>query len=360
MAASAKLALTDHTPEELAAALEIKPFQGRQVFQWLHKRRVFDFTRMSDLSKSLRERLSATCIAAQLTVVEMLDSSRSGTRKALLRLVDGETVEAVLIRDGERVTVCLSTQVGCALKCAFCATGLAGFTRNLSPGEIVEQALCLLADEALDGRSPNIVFMGMGEPFRNYDAVMRAIRLLMERDGLGIGARKITVSTAGEVKEIERFASEGLQVRLSVSLHAANDTLRDALVPLNRRYPLARLREAVAAYTRKSGRQVTFEWTLLEGVNDTPAHARELLAYADGLRVFVNLIPWNPVPGISFRPSSKRRAAAFRDILVAGGLKATLRAEKGQDIDAACGQLRRTHAAGMGMAPDTPPPRRGC
>ncbi|MBP8128622.1 MAG: 23S rRNA (adenine(2503)-C(2))-methyltransferase RlmN [Candidatus Hydrogenedentes bacterium] len=350
MTVPAKIALTGYGPGELAHTLEMKPFQGRQVFQWLHKRRIFDFERMTDLSKALRARLAATCVAAQLTPVEMLESPRSGTRKALFRLADGETVETVLIRDGDRTTVCVSSQVGCALKCSFCATGLAGFVRNLSAAEIVEQALHLLAEEDLEGRSPNIVFMGMGEPFRNYDAVLRAIRLLMDKDGLGIGARKITVSTAGEAKEIERFAQEALQVRLSISLHAANDALRDTLVPLNRRYPLARLREAAAAYNRETGRQVTFEWTLFEGVNDTPAHARELLHFADGLKAFVNLIPWNPVAGPHYRPTSKPRAEAFRDLLTAAGLKATLRTEKGQDIDAACGQLRRTHAAAGAQA----------
>lgn len=344
MANDDKIALTGKTARELAEALDLKPYQGRQLFQWLHKRRVFDFERMTDLPKSLRERLRAECMPAQLAVIEMRESPRTETRKALLQLPDGEAVEAVLIRDGERLTVCLSSQVGCPLQCAFCATGLAGFTRNLSPGEIVEQALHLLVGEDLEGRTPNIVFMGMGEPFRNYDAVMSAIRLLMEADGLGIGARKITLSTAGEAKAIERFAWEGLQVRLSVSLHAANDALRDRLVPLNRRYPLDRLREAIETYTHESGRQITFEWTLLEGVNDEPHHARELLEYAGGLKAFVNLIPWNPVPGMPFQPSTKQRAQAFRDVLVEGGVKATLRAEKGQDIDAACGQLRRTRA----------------
>lgn len=346
MESTPNIALAGLTPAEIAAACGLRPFQGRQVFRWLHEKRVFDFDCMSDLSKPLRATLRERCAAVQLELAEMLVSPVSGTKKALLRLPDGETVESVLIRDGERMTICLSSQAGCPLKCAFCATGMAGFTRNLSAAEIVEQALFLLAGEDLGGRTPNIVYMGMGEPFRNYDAVLRSARLLMDPLGLNIGARKITVSTVGEVGGIERFAEEDTQIRLSVSLHAANDHLRSKLVPLNRRFPLARLREAIQDYQTRTGRQVTLEWTLLDGVNDQPADADELVAYAGGLRAFVNLIPWNPVPGLKYEPTPPATARAFRDALLARGLKATLRQEKGQDIAAACGQLRRTRASG--------------
>lgn len=339
---SPKIALSDLEPQEIAETLEIERFRGRQLFQWLHRRRVFDFESMTDLSKKLRARLAESAVASQLQLVEMAESARSGTRKALLRLPDGETVESVLIRDDDRLTLCLSSQVGCPLKCAFCATGLAGFTRNLTPGEIVEQALYLLSGVDLEGHTPNIVYMGMGEPFRNYDNVMKSIKLLMHRDGINIGARKLTISTAGEVNEIERFASEGLQVRLSVSLHAANNESRSRLVPLNRRFPLERLHDAVKLYTETTGRQITFEWTLLDGINDTPKDAGELIAYARELKAFVNLIPWNPVPDMSFKSTPRQRAEAFRDLLTGAGIPATLRQEKGQDIDAACGQLRRT------------------
>jgi 23S rRNA (adenine2503-C2)-methyltransferase len=344
MEATTKIPLAGLLPDEIAATCGLRPFQGRQVFRWLHDKRVFDFDRMSDLSKPLRATLAARCAAVQLELAEMLVSPVSGTKKALLRLPDGETVESVLIRDGERVTICLSSQVGCPLKCAFCATGLAGFTRNLTAAEIVEQALFLLSGEELGGRTPNIVYMGMGEPFRNYDEVLRSARLLMETQGLNIGARKITLSTAGEVGGIARLAQEDTQIRLSVSLHAANDKRRSELVPLNRRFPLDRLREAIMEYQTRSGRQVTFEWTLLDGVNDQPEDVDELVDYAGGLRAFVNLIPWNPVPGLKYAPSPPSTARAFRDALVARGIKATLRQEKGQDIDAACGQLRRTWA----------------
>ena len=339
------ITLTDYTADELSTQLGIAPFQGRQLFRWLHGKNAASFDAMTDLPKALRTQLAECAVPRRLELVQMQESERTGTRKALLRLADGETVEAVLIRERDRRTICVSSQVGCALQCDFCATGLAGLTRNLSPGEIVEQALYLLGDEARDARTPNIVFMGMGEPFRNYDAVMRAIALFMDPGGLGIGARKITVSTAGEAKGIERFVDAPGQVRLSVSLHAANDALRDRLVPLNRRFPLARLRQAIDAYQAASGRQLTLEWTLLDGVNDTPEHAAELVAFIDRRKLFVNLIPWNPVVGIDYRPTPMPTAKRFRDVLVRAGVKATLRAEKGQDIDAACGQLRRTQGA---------------
>lgn len=339
-----KHALAGMFPEEIAALFALQPWQGKQIFRWIHQRMVFDFNRMTDLSKSLRAQLAESALPATLTLLEMQTSERTGTKKALLQLADGECVEAVLIRAPGRVTLCVSSQVGCPLKCSFCATGLAGFTRNLAVNEIVEQALFLLKDEAMEGRTPNIVYMGMGEPLRNYDNVVKSIRLLMHPEGLHIGARKITVSTAGEVPGIERFAAEQWQVRLSISLHAANDTLRDELVPLNRRYNLAKLRGAIEKYLAQTGRQITFEWTLLDGVNDRPEDARELIAFARGLKATVNLIPWNPVSGMPYRPSAPSRCRAFATMLNEAGLTATLRVEKGQDIDAACGQLRRTHA----------------
>jgi 23S rRNA (adenine2503-C2)-methyltransferase len=341
--ANTKLALTDLFPEKIAEALGLKPFQGAQIFRWIHKKHVFDFESMTDLSKDLRRLLQERCEGSRLQLVRMSASPRSqGTKKALLRLADGETVESVLIRDGDRVTLCLSTQVGCAVKCAFCATGLSGYTRNLSPGEIVEQALYLLRDEQLGERTPNIVYMGMGEPFRNYDATAKSIRLLMRPEGLHIGARKITVSTSGDVPGIQRFAEEDWQVRLSVSLHAANDDLRTRLVPLNKKYPLQALMGAVRDYVGATARHITFEWTLLEGVNDGPEQADELARLVKHLpAVTVNLIPYNPVAGTGFQPPARHVCEAFRERLEQRGINATLRKEQGQDIDAACGQLRR-------------------
>ncbi len=335
------ICITDLLPDEMAESLGIKVYQARQLFRWVHAKQVFELNAMTDLSKSLREDLQARVTLPQIRPLQTLDSRESeATRKYLFALGDGQTVEAVAIPDGERLTLCLSSQVGCAVRCAFCATGMSGFVRSLSPGEIVEQALYLLRDRDMRGRTPNIVFMGMGEPFRNYDAVVKAIRMLMRKDGLNIGARKITVSTAGDVPGIERFAAQKWQVRLSISLHAANDRLRSELVPLNRKYPLKRLMEAVRSYCETSGRQMTFEWTLIRGVNDSVQDARELLELTRGLKPFVNLIPYNRVEGLPYEPSPPDTCKAFLARLEAGGMSATLRRERGGDIDAACGQLR--------------------
>lgn len=336
--------LTGLTSAEIAELLAVKPFQGRQIFKWLYQKKVFDFEAMTDLSKPLRSTLKTAYAGHTLELVEMQVCARTGTKKALLRLHDGESVESVLIRDHDRVTLCVSSQVGCALKCDFCATGLAGFTRNLDCAEIIEQVLFLLAGEPMGDRTPNIVFMGMGEPFRNYDTVMKTIHLMMDKEGLGIGARKITVSTAGDIPGIQKFAHEEHQVRLSVSLHAANNTLRSRLVPLNRKYPLEDLRDAILYYQETCGRQITFEWTVLQDVNDSVQDAKELLQFMQHIQASVNLIPWNPVQGLPYAPARMDRCQAFSDTLARAGVACTIRREKGQDIDAACGQLRRTHA----------------
>lgn len=342
-----KPALCGMLPEEISTLLEVEPFRGRQIFSWIHRRRTSRFEAMTDLPKALREALRERFRVFSTEHVEVSRSRKTGTMKMLLRLGAGEAVESVLIRDANRVTLCLSTQVGCPLRCAFCATGVAGYRRNLDASEIVAQALWLLQTGGISPEiHPNIVFMGMGEPFYNYEAVRKAISLLRCRDGLSIGARRITVSTAGDVRGIRRFANEGWQVRLSVSLHAANDALRSDLVPLNRRFPLTELRQALAYYQEKTGRQFTLEWTLLDGVNDRAQDAAELAEFARGLQVFVNLIPWNPVPGLPFRPTPSRRAAFFAETLQKWGLSATLRKEQGRDIEAACGQLRRVMLGG--------------
>ncbi len=334
--------LAELMPEEIASSLGLKAFQGRQIFHWIHAKQAIDFESMTDLSKSLRQTLSEQCTASVLEKMAASTSRSQGTRKVLFRLPDGETVESVWIRDDERATICLSTQVGCAVKCAFCATGLSGFKRNLSPGEIVEQALRILEDENdWTERNPNIVYMGMGEPFRNYDATLRSIRLLMAKEGLNIGARKITVSTAGDIEGIHRFAAEGLQVRLSISLHAAEDELRSRLVPLNRKYPVDMLLNAVADYIASTSRQVTFEYTLISDVNDSLEQAQLLAKRIRPLKSTVNLIPLNPVEETGFTPPNRERCEAFQAVLTRYGIKSTLRRERGQDIHAACGQLRR-------------------
>lgn len=340
-----KSSLLSHDASSLAQALNLKPFQARQILRWIFAKRIFDFQQMTDLPITLRNRLEADFSATGLRVAQTRQSPVTGTKKILFALADNATVESVLIRDEDRYTLCVSSQAGCALDCAFCATGASGFVRNLEAHEIVAQALHLLEGEDLGERTPNIVYMGMGEPLANYDAVHASIQTLMDPAGFGVAARKITVSTVGEVKGIDRFSQEDWQVRLSISLHAANDTLRSKLIPLNKKYSLAVLRRALDRYLERMNRQITFEWVLLDGVNDARRDADELLAYARGLKATVNLIPWNPVPGLDFRPSPPAQREQFMRWLNAAGLKTTIRQEKGQDIEAACGQLRRANKA---------------
>jgi len=259
-------------------------------------------------------------------------------------------VETVLMHYAERSTVCVSTQAGCAMACGFCATGQAGFARHLSVGEIVEQvarARRRAADHDPSRRVSNVVFMGMGEPFANYDRTWAAVERI--HDDMGISARHLTLSTVGIVPGIRRLATEDLPVNLAVSLHAANDELRERLVPVNARYPLAELHEACASYLEAKGRRLSFEWALIDGVNDRPSDIRELATYARPLRAHVNLIPLNPTPGFPVRGSAPERVRAFRDGLRAHGVNATIRQNRGTDIDAACGQLRATHASDAGV-----------
>ncbi len=261
----------------------------------------------------------------------------------LLRLRDGECVEIVLLADRDRHTLCVSSQVGCRFACAFCASGQAGFRRNLAAGEIVGETLA--AARSLGGRPDNIVFMGIGEPMDNYDAVLAAIRILNDPDGLNIGARHITISTNGIIPGIERLAGEGLQVELAVSLHAPNDAVRNRLMPVNRRYPMPELLTACARYTQRTKRIVTFEYTLVRGINDSAEQAREL---ANRLKVFpsrVNLIPLSPVTGFDGQPSAPGVSERFLATLDQAGINATLRNSQGQRIQAACGQLRLRHLA---------------
>ncbi len=338
-----RINISDLDASEISLKLNIKPFQGRQIFQWMHKKQVFSFEEMTNLPKGLRQKLTETGKASQLELVNLVVSPATGTKKALFRMSDGETVEAVLLRANERRTLCLSTQVGCAVSCSFCATGQSGFVRNLSPGEIVEQALHILAGEVMEARTPNIVYMGMGEPFHNYDATVKSIRLLMDKEGLGIGARKITVSTVGDLKGIRRFAKEDWQVRLSISLHAANDELRSKLVPMNKTHPLKRLMAAVRDYAGRTGRQVTFEWVLIRDVNDSESDAAQLIKLIHGIQGGVNVIPYNPIDETYYQAPRRRKGGEFVQLLEDAGISATLRKERGQDIDAACGQLRSRH-----------------
>ncbi len=317
-------------------------YRARQIWEWLYRRLVTDFDAMSSLPKALRQQLAANTTLAIPHVLSRQESLDGETRKYLLALADGEQVEVVLMNYIERHSACLSTQVGCAMGCAFCATGQMGFVRQLSSGEIVAQALHLQRELSTRGESlSNIVLMGMGEPLLNYDATLAAIRLLVHPQGWGMGQRRITLSTAGIVPGIRRLAEESLQVNLAISLHAATDALRQQLMPVNRKYPLDALFNAVHAYLQATNRRVTFEWVLIHEVNDTLEQAEALAARLRGLLAHVNFIPLNPTAGFAGRPSSQERIAAFTEVLERQHIAHTVRLRRGGDISAGCGQLRK-------------------
>lgn len=313
-------------------------YRARQVRAWLYERGAARVEEMTDLPKGLRERLAERTTVGSLSLTSE-QRSADGTIKRLYRLVDGPLVESVLMPyDDGRRTACISTQAGCAMGCVFCATGQRGFTRHLSATEIVEQALRFARDlRSADERLSNVVLMGMGEPFHNYEASITAIRRLIA--DLGIGARHITVSTVGLVPQIRRFAHEGLQVRLAISLHAATDEARAKLLPVNKRYPIAEVIEACRDYIAISGRRVTFEWALIAGQNDDEATARTLGSRLQGLDALVNLIPLNPTRGYAGSPTPLPAVERFVTILRQHGVEATVRVRRGIDIDAGCGQL---------------------
>jgi 23S rRNA (adenine2503-C2)-methyltransferase len=306
---------------------------------------IADVPRLTNVPKAVRARLAESAPYALTPVTESV--SRDGdTVKWLWELDGGARIETVLMHYRDRSTVCVSTQAGCAMGCGFCATGQAGFERQLTVGEIVEQvvrARWRSRQRADPRRVSNIVFMGMGEPLANYDRMWGAVERL--HDDMGISARHLTVSTVGVVPGIRRLADEALPVNLAVSLHAANDELRDEMVPINRRYPLAKLADACRHYLEAKGRRLSFEWAMIDGVNDRSQDATDLAAYASSLRAHVNLIPLNPTPGYLTQGTPPARVTAFRDQLRSLGVNATVRQNRGTDIDAACGQLRAGHAA---------------
>jgi 23S rRNA (adenine2503-C2)-methyltransferase len=325
----------DLTQEELSALLPGEPaYRVRQVWEGLHVR-VQRPEEMTELPAALRATLEEALPPA-LREASQRSADDGETTKWLWALADGAQVETVLMRYPDRVTVCVSTQAGCAMGCQFCATGQAGFQRQLTAGEIVEQ-VAVAVRAARPRRLSNVVFMGMGEPLANYDRVWAAVLRL--HGEMGLSARHLTLSTVGIVPGIRRLAAESLPVNLAVSLHAANDELRNELVPINRRYPLADLADACAAYVAASGRRLSIEWALIDGVNDRSVDVRELAAFARPLGAHVNLIPLNPTPGYPVVGSSPAQVRAFRDELIAIGVNATIRVTRGADIDAACGQL---------------------
>jgi 23S rRNA (adenine2503-C2)-methyltransferase len=323
------------TQEELAAALRDLPrYRTDQVWRGLWERGAWPQD-MTELPIVLRERLSQVLVPA-LQEVSRSAAADGQTTKWLWQLGDGAEVETVLMLYPDRATVCVSSQAGCAMACSFCATGQAGFARHLSAGEIVEQVVAARR-AARPRRLRNVVFMGMGEPLANYDRTWSAVQRI--HDHLGISARHITVSTVGVVPGIRRLAGEALPVNLAVSLHAGRDELRNRIVPLNRRYPLSVLMGACADYVAAKNRRLSFEWALIDGINDGPQDAAELAELALPLGAHVNLIPLNPTPGFPGRGTPPAGVAVFRDNLVAHGVNATVRANRGTDIDAACGQL---------------------
>lgn len=317
-------------------------YRARQLWEWLYVHLAADFEGMTNLPVSLRERLAAETTIGVPEVVDTLQSSDGETRKDLLQLDDCETVESVLMRYRERRTACISTQVGCAIGCAFCATGQMGFRRNLSSGEIVAQVLHFARDLRDEGdRLTNVVLMGMGEPLLNYDATLTAVRRLVDPGALNLGQRHITLSTVGVVPGIKRLAGEGLQITLAVSLHAATDSLRDQLVPINRRYGLDALFQACYEYVERTGRRISFEWALIENVNDTPQQVQALAARLKGLVSHVNVIPLNPTQAFNGQPASRTTLDAFTAQLKRYHIPHTVRLRRGIDIQAGCGQLRQ-------------------
>lgn len=313
-------------------------FRAKQLQRWLYKP-VNGFGEMSDLPAALRETFAQTWRGLDETAsIEDVGQADVGTRKLLLRLSDGHFVESVIIPAKDRATACLSSQVGCGFRCAFCASGALGFTRNLTRGEILAQALRI--SQVLERHPDNIVFMGIGEPLANYDEVLAAIRVLNAPDGLGIGARRMTLSTCGVVPGIRRLATEGLQIELSVSLHAPTNEQRSELMPVNRSWPMDDLLRACAEYTEATDRIVTFEYTLVRGFNDSPRDARALISLLRGMKCRVNLIPLNPTEHFPGQRPSEATLYGFRDALQSAHINTTLRLSRGGGIDAACGQLR--------------------
>ncbi len=341
MNASSKNVL-DLTTDELRkrlTALSIEPYRAEQVLQWIYEKGVYDFNKMTNLSVPLRAQLEEHFTIGMPETVERQNSGDDKSVKLLLKLKDGDLVEAVQMSVENRRTVCISSQVGCKFHCAFCASGQAGFFRNLSMGEIMAQILAA-RDESPDKKITNIVFMGIGEPFDNYTEMMRTIRQLNAKTGLGLGARRITISTCGIVPKIEQLAKEGLQVELSVSLHGATDTVRGAIMPVNKAFPVKPLIEACKKYSKATKRVITFEYILIGGVNASIRDARELGKLLKGMLCKVNLIPYNPIEEFPHEAPPYHEIVAFQQTLQDLGIKTTVRFSKGQDIQAACGQLR--------------------
>ena len=326
------------------AALGEKPFRAKQLYQWMHEKLAGSFEEMTNLPKSFREKLKEQYDYTVLTLEDRLISGLDGTEKYLFGLEDGNVIESVLMLFDYGKSICVTSQVGCNMGCAFCASGLTKKQRNLTSGEMVAQVLYIQRElDQKEERVSHIVVMGTGEPFDNYDNVMNFLSTVNHDRGLAIGARHITVSTCGIVPRIYTFAQEHTQYNLAISLHAPNDELRDALMPVNHAYPLAELMKALDYYSSENNRRLTFEYILLKGVNDQPKHAKELAHLIGRRNAYINLIPYNSVDEKGFRGVSHDSAMVFYDQLMKLGVRCTIRKEHGGDIDAACGQLRVKH-----------------
>lgn len=327
--------------KRLMAELDQPSYRADQVWRWIYDQYVTDFDTMTNIPKELRQDLSDYLYLIPWDPVTMQTSNNGQTEKVLFKLADGNFIETVLMRYQKRRTLCISTQAGCAMGCVFCATGQMGFYRNLSVGEIVQQVMFFARELSNQGeRVTNIVMMGMGEPLHNYENTISSLDILTDEEGFNLGARKITISTVGLVPAIRRYADEGRQTPLAVSLHAATDKERNELIPISWRWSLAELIDACHYYVSKTGRRITFEWALIEGENDTQNQARLLGRLVKGLLCHVNLIPLNPTAGYGGKPPSRERVEAFQDELSRHGVSSTVRVRRGIDIQAGCGQLR--------------------
>lgn len=317
---------------------EMEPYRVHQVFNWIYHYRVKDFASMSNLSKALRNLLAEHFVIA-LPRISKKTVSGDGAIKYLFELDDNSVVESVWMPSKDRRTLCVSTQVGCRLACAFCLTGKMGLKRNLTAAEILGQFLAINEDLAEPDRITNVVLMGMGEPLDNYEAVVDAVRLMVSPEALRLSNRKVTLSTAGQVDRIKRFQTENLHISLAISLNASDDETRDRIMPINKKYPIKTLLDCLKAYPLKPNRRFTFEYVLLEGINDSDEDARRLAKLLHGLRVKVNLIPFNGFSSSEYRPPSEERMLAFQDYLISKNYSVFIRRSRGSDILGACGQL---------------------
>jgi len=326
--------------EDIVTSWGENRYRARQLMLWLYHKRAESFEQMTDISKVFRAKLNELAYISQLKTLAKEQSSLDDTTKYLFELDDGEKIESVLMYDDGRVTCCVSTQIGCVQGCAFCATGASGFVRDLTASEIVNQVMAIEAGLGAGKSVTNVVFMGMGEPFANYENVLKAIKLMNASEGLMVAARKITVSTSGLVPQIRKFTSEGIQIGLAISLNATTDEMRSRLMPNNRRYPISDVLEACKEWALTINRWLTVEYILMKDVNDSPANAKQLCKLLHDIPSKVNLIVYNPVEGLPFKRPGKERVEQFRQILADARFVATVRESRGIDISAACGQLR--------------------